>query len=143
MSGKNLENTKKLQNLYIEFQTAEEQMKQVESQLQRFEEHAAELESIKESLDELKKTQPGTEILVPVSQGIFVRASIRNPDELIVNVGGNSAVEKDVEGTKQLINVQLREIEAAKKDLMSMLLKLSAKLKNLEAEITKIAEAEN
>ena len=91
-----------LQEKYIELQMIEQQMKQIQKQAQLVDSQMNELAVAHQALDDIKKTKPGTKILVPISNGIFAKAEIKDNEDLIVNVGANVIVNKDFESTKGL-----------------------------------------
>ena len=70
-----------------------------------------------EVAEELKGLKAGTEMYVPVSGGVFMRAAVKEPDKLLVNVGANTAVTKTVPETIKLIQDQINEIGSAKTQL--------------------------
>lgn len=131
---------KKAQEKYIELQMLSQQMQQVQKQLQLLEQQMLELNSTKDGLDELAKTKEETEILVPISSGIFVKAKVKDNKTLTVNVGSNVAVEKTVPETKSLIEEQLTEIKNFQQELAMNLQRLALKGKEIEQEISKLVK---
>lgn len=131
---------KQLQEKYLEFQAIDQKMQQAQQQLQQFDEHIAEIARIKESLNEVKKIKEGTEIMVPIASGIFVKASMKNSDDIMVNVGGANLVGRTVEGTKELLDGQLKEITKSRGVAEDNLQAIMDQAKLLEGEIAKIIE---
>ena len=68
------EKQEKLQKLYVEFQVLNNSIKQLEKQNEALETQLMELMVTNQSLDDMKKVESGTEILVPISSGIYVKA---------------------------------------------------------------------
>ena len=97
---------KKAQELYMEFKMVEQHIKQMQAQLEAITHQIMELRSTSSSLDEFKKIDAGKEIFVPLSSGIFAKASVKDTSELLVNVGANTVVKKDVDSAKKLIQNQ-------------------------------------
>ncbi len=116
-----------LQKLYLEYKTLEQQTSQIEQQLQTVEQQLQEAESIKNSLDELKAIKQGSEMLVPVSSGIFMKAKITDKDKVIVNVGSDVLVGKGLDGAKQLMEKQKKEIENVRENMATVLYELNMK----------------
>lgn len=131
---------KQLQEKYLEFQAIDQKLQQAQQNLQQYDEHIAEMQKIKENLDDLKKVKAGTEIMVPVSSGIFVKAEMKNSDELMVNVGGGNVVGRTVEGTKTLLDAQLKEIKKSRGVAEENFQHIMNQAKLLEEEIAKIIE---
>ena len=109
------------QEMYMEFQAIEAQMRQLQSQLEIITHQLVELTVASNSLDELSKINEGREIFVPLSSGIFAKASLKDKSELLVNVGANVAVKKDIPSTKILLQNQIEEIKKVQHQLVSEL----------------------
>ena len=97
-----------LQQKYLDFQTSTQQLKQIEEHLQKLEAQLSELRSIEEAIKELGAVQAGSEILVPIANGIFANATITNTHEFLVNVGAGTTVQKDASGVMSLLRVWQR-----------------------------------
>lgn len=95
----------------------------------------ADLQIVQQSLDDLKKTKIGNEILVPVSSGIFAKAELKDNSKLLVNVGGNTTVERTIEETKEMLSKQMNEVAKLEKDLEAQLKKLAEEAIHIETEI--------
>jgi len=132
------EKQKELQQRYLEFQLIEQQSRQIEKQLQVLENQLVEIISIQLSLDELKDSKLDSEILVPVSNGIFVKGELKENKELLVNVGSNTIVVKSIEETKELIGKQQVEINQIKMQLLAEMEKLNNRAMELQDELEKL-----
>ena len=126
---------KKAQEMYMEFQMLDQHIKQLQQQLEMVTHQLMELNSTSSSLDEFKKINQGKDLFVPLSSGIFARANIKDTSELLVNVGANVAVKKDVASTKLLIQNQLEEIRKIQKQMIDELEKLTSRAAQLEMQL--------
>ena len=126
---------KKAQEMYMEFQVIEQHIKQMQSQLEMVTGQLIELNATSGSLDEFKKISPGKEIFVPLSSGIFAKASIKDTSELLVNIGANVAVKKDVDSTKKLIQSQIEEVKSMQARIINELEKLTSHASQLEMKL--------
>jgi prefoldin alpha subunit len=133
------EKEEKLQKLYLEFQMLDQQIKQLEKQNTALDNQLRELMMTNQSLEDIKKIGNGTEILMPLSGGIYAKAELKDNKNLIVNVGANITVSKDVESTKKLIETQIDEIKKLQVNLVSQLQEQTTKGALLEQEINNIA----
>jgi len=129
-----------IQEKYIELQMLEQQMQQVQKQLQLLEQQSVELNSTKEAIATLAKTKTGTEVLVPISQGIFFKAQLKDNKDLTVNVGSEVGVKKSIEESQKLVENQLVEMIKFQQELTSNLQKLASKAQDLEKELSKLNE---
>jgi prefoldin alpha subunit len=126
---------KEVQEKYLEYQYMQQQMAEMQKQVQAVNQQAAELLDSKQSLDELASIEEGTEILVPVQNGIFMRAKLLENKELTVNVGSGITVAKSIEDTKGLLLNQHTELIQYKQQLIAELQAMLAQAKKLETEI--------
>lgn len=129
---------KKAQEMYMEFQVIEQHIKQMQGQLEMATGQLMELNTTSGSLDEFKKISPGREIFVPLSSGIFANASIKDTSELLVNIGANVAVKKDVDSTKKLIQSQIEDVKNIQARIINELEKLSSHASQLETKLQSI-----
>ena len=126
---------KKAQEMYMEFQMLDQHIKQMQKQLEMVTHQLIELNATSSSLDEFRKIGPGKEVFVPLSSGIFAKAGIKDTSEVLVNVGANVAVKKDIESTKRLIQSQMEEIRKIQKQMVDELEKLTSHAAQLEMKL--------
>ena len=126
---------KKAQEMYMEFQMIDQHIKQLQKQLQAITQQLMEFESTSMSLEDLQKVPSGKEIFVPLSSGIFTKATIKDTSELLVNVGANVIVSKDIASTKKLISNQIEEVRKLQKRMMDDLEKMTEKAAKIEEEL--------
>ena len=129
------EKEKKVQEMYMEFKMLDQYIKQLQSQLEMITHQLIELNATNNSLNEFDKLSPGKEMFVPLSSGIFAKASIKDTSELLVNVGANVAVKKDVASTKKLIQKQMEEIKKIQKQMINDLEKMTNHAAQLERQL--------
>ena len=129
------EKEKKAQEMYMEFQVLEQHIRQLQKQLEAVTQQLIELTVTSSSLDEFNKIKPGKEIFVPLSSGIFAKASIKETSGLLVNVGANVVVQKDVASTKKLIQRQMEEIKKIQEQMVNELEKLTGHAAQLETQL--------
>ncbi len=129
-----------MQRKYLEYKMIEQQVKQMQEQLEKFETQSVELHNVKQYLGDLHTTPKGTEILVPLTNGIFVKTSLVDAETLLVNVGSNVAVKKTNNDTKAMVHEQIAEIEKYKLKLLENLSMLMAHAQHIEQELSSYAE---
>ncbi len=122
----------------MDYQVNEQQIRQISEQFQEINSKLMELEYISQSLDEIGTIEKGTEILAPISSGIFVRADIKDSAKLLINIGQGTVVPKSIKETKDLLKKQLDEIEGIRGRLMMQLNEYSVKSQRLEKELTEL-----
>ncbi len=134
-----MSNQEKLQEQYLKLQMLHGQIKEIEKQTHLFTNQISELTLTAQSLDEFKKLGQGTEILVPINQGMYAKAELKNSKELLVNVGANTSVKKNIEDTKKLITAQIEEIKKIQQHTALNMEKLILQAASIEKEISRIS----
>ena len=127
-----------LQQKYMHLQVLEQQIKQLQNQLQQTEQQTMELMITLQALDDIKQIEEGTEILVPLASGIFAKAEIMDNNELMLNVGAGTAVKKDIESTKKMLEKQMEEIRNVQVQFTDTLQGLEQKAQGIQQELTKL-----
>ena len=136
------EKEKKAQEMYMEFQMIDQHIKQMQKQLEMVTHQLIELNATSNSLDEFRKIDSGKEVFVPLSSGIFAKAGIKDTSEVLVNIGANVAVKKDIESTKKLIQGQMEEIRKIQKQMIDELEKLTSHAAQLEMQLQGLVSQE-
>ncbi|MEK6856959.1 MAG: prefoldin subunit alpha [Nanoarchaeota archaeon] len=134
------ENQKKAQQKYMELQMFDSQLKQIQQQVQTLENQAVEVEIIIEGLEGMKQVGSGSEILVPLANGIFAKAKLLDSENLIVNIGSNTAVTKKVDSTKDMMTSQVLEIRAAQEQLSAQFNIVLEKARQTEVEMQELVK---
>ena len=129
-----------LKEKYVELQLIGEQIKQLQQQAQVLEEQSVELTMTLQGLEDLEKTTQDKEILVPISTGIFTKAQLKAGQGLIVNVGGNILVKKDVKTTIEMTKDRIETVEQYQKGTLQNLQTLATRANELDEELTKLTQ---
>lgn len=133
-----IDENKKAQEMYMQFQVIEQHIKQLQKQLEMVTHQMVELNVTSNSLEDFKKINSAREVFVPLSSGIFAKAVISDTSELLVNVGANVVVKKDVAGTKNLIQGQIEEIKKVQKQMIDDLEKMTSHAAQLERQLQEL-----
>ncbi len=132
------ENEQKAQEMYTEYQMVDQHIKQLQRQIEVLTNQLMELSATSNSLDDFGKVKIGKEIFVPLSSGIFAKAVISDTSGLLVNVGANVVVKKDIASTKNLIVGQIDEIKKLHQKMVEDLEKMANKAAHLEMQLQSI-----
>lgn len=131
---------KEIQSKYIELQLLDQQIKQAQKQIELVENQVNELESINQGLEEFSSTDSGTEILIPLSGGVFAKAELKDNKKLIVNVGAGTAVTKSVPDTRKLVANQIDELLKVREELLFQLQQYANKAQNLQQQLERLSK---
>jgi len=131
---------KSLQEKYYEFQYLDQQIKQVTQQIQELNNKLLELEYIKTALGELGTIKKDSEILAPISSGIFIKAKLKDNDNLLVNVGGSTVVSKNVKEAQTLLDSQISEIESVRQETLAQAQELAMRANSIERQLKELTK---
>ena len=137
------EKQEEVRQKYMELQILGQQIAQLQKQMQMLESQFIDLALMDQALDDIKNVKEGAKIFVPVGLGIFAKAELKDNKELLVNVGANVAVKKDIPSASRLIKKQLEEIRNVQEETMVELQRLSLHANSLEEEInSRVSESQ-
>lgn len=128
------ENNEILKEKIYELYNLNNNLKAMNDQLKLFDDEFSELKRIKESLEDFQSSQE-TEAFNHLGGGIFVKVELKDKDKVLVNVGGNVLVYKDVKEAKKLIDEQALDIHDIIKKLDQEINTWATKVSSLEREI--------
>jgi len=134
---------KDMQTKYMELQMLDQQIKQIQKNSELIENQIEELHLVIQALDDLSKAEVGSDVLVPLSGGVFVKAKLEDNKNLLINVGAGVSAKKTIPETKELIEKQIKEIEKAKIELVGELQNFAKKAQTIQEELQKAAMEES
>jgi prefoldin alpha subunit len=94
------------------------------------------------SLEELDKNK-GEDILFPLGSNTFIPGTIKKKEKVIVELGANVAVEKDIEKTKEILQVGKNNLQTSLQTIEKELITSSREMAKLEPEIRSMVERTN
>lgn len=128
-----LENTQNAQELMYQFRYLREQRDMLASQLDFISASLRNLINTKTTVANLKDLKDGEEILLPLGGIINVKATIKNPEKVLVFVNQDVVIEKDIdtsiEFVDKLIEQHNQQIEY-----------LQSQLQNLDVNIARMSQ---
>jgi prefoldin alpha subunit len=129
---------KELQRAYMEMQAIDGQLKQGNQQVAVLDQQIAEIHAISQSVAEIGEVKEGTEVFVPVANGIFAKATISKSKELLVNVGAGVVVPTPVDGVRKLLDEQAQRVAEAKQEITRQMDELGKHAQKVEAKLKKL-----
>ena len=101
-----------LQKKAIEFQMIEQELRQIEKQIILLHQQLLEFRNLEENIEELKNIKPETEMLSQIGAGIFIKSKIEDSNNLLMNIGANTAVLKTREEAMEIVKKQIEQINS-------------------------------
>ena len=129
---------KQAQEMYAEYQMLDQHIKKMQAQLEAITNQLMEAASTNSAIDDLDRIKSGKEIFVPISSGIFVKATIKDTSDLLVNVGAGAVVQKDRASAKKLIQNQIEEMKKIHERMVNELEKMAGRAGEIEQVLQKI-----
>lgn len=120
-----------LKERYMKFKAIQEQIENFSQQSEILNQNNADLEMSKEVIEELSKTKKDTEILAPIANGVFMKTNLGDNQKLLINVGSDTVIEKNVPEVLKLLEEQ-------KKEMTLKVVQVQAVLGELQKEAMKI-----
>jgi len=134
------EREKVLQKLYMQYQMLQQHLENMQQQSKVIGTQLIDLMGTIQSLEDLKNVREGTEILIPISSGVYAKARINDTSNLVVNVGADVTVSKSIDETKAVVERQAEELEKIQNQVLTELQRLSVKAAAIEKEMSSLAE---
>ena len=117
------------QQVVMQLQQMEQDLSYLQEQFNLFEQTIHELKVLVESLDELEKGN-SNELLVNVGRKLYLPVQVQEKS-LIVDVGKNTFVKKNIPDTKKIIDEQLLNLMKGKGQLMEQMNQLHEEIEQV------------
>ncbi len=127
---------KDAQEKYFQFQLLAQQVEQLDQVISTLRKQVEELNSLKQTLEEITHIPEGNELLVPLGAGIFLKASLKDTKELLMNVGSKVVVKKTPFEALEMIKIQVEEITRVLEDSEKEHAKLATEQGALQEEVS-------
>jgi len=116
----------------MQMQQCIQQITYFQQQLQVISEQLKKLDLVAKSVKEVKDVKLNSEILAPLSNGIFVKAKITDNKTFAINSGADIILEKDEQGTIKMIEKQKKELKSFSSEMEKELHNLNSKIEQLQ-----------
>lgn len=93
------------------------QLQQLEQYMRMLEEQTQELALARESMQSIQTIKPGTETYVPLTNGIYVKATLDTTNEFLMNIGNNVITAQTPAQAEALLAEQEEELVRAQENL--------------------------
>jgi len=133
-------NKEELQRTYMEYQLVGNQIKQLQQQLQQVELSMSDIMSTKQNINDIQSSKEGSEMIVPLSNGIFTKAKLGQNKQLLVNVGAGIVVNKNFLEAAELLDNQLKELTSYRQQIAHNIEIMANKAAQMEQELQKLVQ---
>lgn len=129
-----LNKEEKLKEKYEEYQLLVQQLQQLQENSSGLESHTFNLATLMENLISIKDVKVNQEALIPLGSGIFLKGSLKDNSAVVMNVGSNICVEKNLDEAQQVISQQLNEVNQFLGQLQEEVVKTTHRIQELQSE---------
>ncbi len=130
---------KSIQQKSYEFEMHKEQMKQIQMQAVQIQRQVQEIEGVKASIIELKKTKTGSDAFVPLGAGVFASGKIADTSDVLVLVIGGIGVKKSVDDAIKYLDSKLDLLGSEFKKLDDEAIRISKNAREISRDIEGIS----
>ncbi|MBN2014813.1 MAG: prefoldin subunit alpha [Candidatus Altiarchaeota archaeon] len=124
---------KGLQRLLMEMEAYRRQAEELARQMQLVESRIIEIESTMVSLESLGGRKIGSEIMVPIGSDCFIRAELKDNENVIVGIGASVSIEETLPKAKEILKSREEKMDEALSKLQKALTEVNKKLVELES----------
>ena len=119
-----------VETVLAEYEVLRTQAEALGQNLEMVNQHISEFRRTLEALEEVERLGEGNEVLVPIGVGSFIKAEIKDTQNVILSLGADVAARKSIPEAKQDLEARVKELEKVREEHSS---RLQEVMKNLEA----------
>ncbi len=129
-------NNEEKQEAYMELQMLDQKIKQLQKKMEKMEEQLMELNLVKNAVKDFEKLKEGQELQVPLANGIYMQAEVKDTKELLVNVGAYVMVSKTIPEVDKLLDTQVEELNKFRENIVLNLQSLVNRAEQIQSKLT-------
>ena len=130
----------KFQRMYMEYNMYKNQMQGLSEEMSTIAATNHALITARETLENFDKLKENPEILVPIGAQSFAYAKVSDLKNVLVNVGANTLVKKDVPKALESISKQLAELEDARGKVEASMKEIAGRMEEIEPQLEAFAQ---
>ena len=139
-SGKPQSEEEKFQRKYMEYNLYKNQMQGFSEELSTIAETIHVMNTARETLENFDKVKENPDILIPIGAQTFAHAKITDLKSVLVNVGANTILKKDVPKALEALNSQTKELEEARTKIETNMKELAERMEEMEPALEAYAQ---
>lgn len=121
-----------MKEIYQKIKELDEKAGNIEERIKKTDDQINEAFHSKQAVDDISRVEEDTEILVPVVNGIFVKARLVDGKNMKVNIGSDVVSEKSTDETKRLLDEQIKELRQYRDKLSDQFDKVLVEMRTME-----------
>jgi prefoldin alpha subunit len=96
-----------------------QQLSSIETQFSYVQSSIMEYSQAKITIEKIKETKTGTEILIPIGGGTFSFAAVKNPSKILTDVGAGIIIEKTPSESIEVLEKRIENLQKNQESLSS------------------------
>ena len=133
-----MKNQAEIQEKYLELKFLEQKINQVNEQILELEKQSLTFNLLSENLEDIQKTKTGEKIFVPLGSGLFIESQLKDNKEVLINIGSDVFIKKDISEARIFIKEQIGQIESTINIIDKTLQKLVLESQKLQSELKEL-----
>jgi prefoldin alpha subunit len=133
----------KIEEKSAEFEMLRRELETIDAQNSEISSRLSQFKSAVEIINQIKKAVPGQDIILPISEGLMIKAQIKDPKSALISVGNNIIIQKNSEDCESYIKERIDEADNLLSQLDAQALNITNKLRKLESELLMLTDKEN
>ncbi|MFH1054816.1 MAG: prefoldin subunit alpha [Candidatus Altiarchaeota archaeon] len=117
-----------INKILMQLELGKRQMDQMGRQSQMIESAIAELNSTLEALNSIKDQKPGTEVMMPLGAGSYMRAALKDNENVMLGIGAEMYVEKKLPDATETLRERAKKLAESHASLQKSMAELGTKL---------------
>jgi prefoldin alpha subunit len=129
-----------LRRLVIELQILQETADNIQSRIGMTNAAINELQIAHNTLEGIKKEKNGSSLLMPIGGGSYIKSKLEDSKKLIVGIGANVAVEKNIGEAQEAFQTRLLRLDKVRGSLQQQLEEIATKITNTRTQFQTLSE---
>ena len=129
-----------LRRLVLDLQILQETADTIQSRIGLTNAAINELQIAYNTLEGIKKEKKGSSLLMPIGGGSYVKSKLEDSKKLIVGIGANVAVEKNMGEAQEAFQTRLLRLEKVRDSLQQQLDEIVTKITNTRTQFQTLSE---
>lgn len=121
-----------LQKLLVEAEETKRQLDAMREEAQMMEITLNDVNASITAIDSLKDSSAGADILVPIGSAVYVKAQLKDPENVILGVGAGISMEKKIADARKHLDERKKEIEQMMEKLQKKVQELTSRLVEID-----------
>lgn len=131
-----------LSKYMILIENYKEQLASLETQYSYLQAAIADYARAKITVEQLSKTDDGTEIFVPIGGSTFIDATAKNTSKVLFDIGGGIVTEKTSDDAIKKIDKRIENLQQTQEKLLSMTQQLQTEVAEISNKAQKLLSEE-